>query len=90
VSSVVWLSCVRRSKRTPIPGVTPARAGVVLADPDHGAVALEQRHGVHQLKVELQARADRQRLACPDEDSAAADIDAVAFDELLKDSRCEI
>ena len=25
VSSVVWLSCDRRSKRTPIPGVTPAR-----------------------------------------------------------------
>jgi hypothetical protein len=27
VSSVVWLSGVSRSKRTPMPGVTPARAG---------------------------------------------------------------
>ena len=89
VSSVVWLSGVSRSKRTPMPGRHARARGVVLADPDDRAVALEQRRRVDQLEVELQARADRQRLARPDEDSAAAHIDAVAFDELLRGSRCE-
>ena len=56
----------------------------MLADPDHRAVALEQRRRVDQLEVQLETRSDRQRLARPDEDPAAAHIDAVAFDELLE------
>jgi hypothetical protein len=68
----------------PHPGRHARARGVVLADPDDGAVALEQRRGVDQLEIQLEARADRQRLARPDEDSAAAHVDAVAFDELLQ------